>query len=301
MMLNDEQLKIALRRDPPLVSNFPEPWRGLDSNNAQWDSAGSPVQAASIDLHVGEIFVPETAHGMVGSVGHGATALSLPSGHSVVVQSMEELALPRDIAAIALPPSRVSSRGIFVSNFGHVDPGYRGRMRFTIINMGKNDFSVRRGDDVMTILFFKCEAAGADWRSRNPQDRIVSQQEVDYLARDFADFDARVDRQVKAAIGQSGVRYLVMTWFLPAIIGAALSGFLYVVSVHLFFRDRVENLTVLSNKVDGANSLLQDRMNRLEKLRDDFDASRDRSFETLALRVGEIERKLDKAQPSQKP
>ena len=91
----------------------------------------------------------------------------LHSGRTAVVTTMEEFALPNDIAAFGFPPSRVSFQGILMTNPGHVDPGYKGPLHFTVINMGSKDYVFRRRDPIVTILLFRLDhASGADWTSR---------------------------------------------------------------------------------------------------------------------------------------
>ena len=72
MFLNDQQLKTLLGAQAPLVSNFPGAWSSLPLDSSRWDAADSPVQPASLDLHVGEIFIPGEEEGKIGSVGKGA-------------------------------------------------------------------------------------------------------------------------------------------------------------------------------------------------------------------------------------
>ena len=42
-----------------------------------------------------------------------------------------------------------------MTNPGHVDPGYKGPMSFTVINMGSEDYTLLKKDRIVTLLFFK--------------------------------------------------------------------------------------------------------------------------------------------------
>ncbi|HXH11371.1 MAG TPA: hypothetical protein VNP04_16615 [Alphaproteobacteria bacterium] len=53
-----------------------------------------------------------------------------------MVLTLEEFNLPGSIAVVGFPPSHVSFQGILMTNPGHVDPGYVGRMRFTVMKKG---------------------------------------------------------------------------------------------------------------------------------------------------------------------
>ena len=40
----------------------------------------------------------------------------------------------------------VADRGILITNVGYIDPGYSGKLRYAIINMGNAQFTLRKGD-----------------------------------------------------------------------------------------------------------------------------------------------------------
>jgi deoxycytidine triphosphate deaminase len=55
-----------------------------------------------------------------------------------------------------------------MTNPGHVDPGYSGLMRFTVINMGRENFDLLRGFTIVTLLFFEMSSpAKRDYGVRN--------------------------------------------------------------------------------------------------------------------------------------
>src|SRR5207244_5336353 len=85
----------------------------------------SPVRGASLDLLIGEIFVPGIIDGKLGGSDRGKQTYALASGATAVVRTAETLRLPGDVAAIGFPPSTaVSLAGLLTTNPGHVDPGY---------------------------------------------------------------------------------------------------------------------------------------------------------------------------------
>jgi polyhydroxyalkanoate synthesis regulator phasin len=171
-------------------------------------------------------------------------------------------------------------------------------MRFTIINMGKTDFTFSRGDEVITLLFFRIPPAQASWQDHNPQPRNVSQEEVDFLAKDFANIDERVRKASKQAVGESGYRYLFATIVLPAIVGAFFGWISYLVGVYFVFQPRVEATNNSAIKLEAATSALQDRMNRAEKTSDDFAALRAQARESTQRRISELADELKAAKSS---
>lgn len=114
-IMNDEDLVDRIGGTDPIITGVREP---LD-----WYSKDSPIQSSSIDLTVGEIFVPGTPDDDEGGANKSLSEICLEQGHTAVVLSAEELKLPNDIAGIGSPPSRLSVRGLLLMNHGHVDPG----------------------------------------------------------------------------------------------------------------------------------------------------------------------------------
>src|SRR5580658_9219122 len=137
-LLNDEMLCSYVNRpDPLLVKDLPE--------REDWFDKDSPVQPSSIDLHIGSILLPGTKLGMDGSEERPLSTRSLGPGETAIITTLETLNLPSNVAAIGFPPSSVSKQGLLMTNPGHVDPGYVGPMHFTVINMGREEFSLRKG------------------------------------------------------------------------------------------------------------------------------------------------------------
>ena len=178
--------------DQQLVPLAPKIIKGLDLSGDPY-AANSKVQPASIDLTIGDIFLPEMNEGEKGSIEYPFHSYSLRSGHTAIVQTKEVLDLPADLAAIGFPPSRVSSKGLLMTNPGHVDPGYKGRMKFTVINMGRESFPLKTDDFIVTLLFFTlnppAEKSYSD-RNQNIQGN-VGEEELSRLGRDFLDVERR--------------------------------------------------------------------------------------------------------------
>src|SRR5439155_1078559 len=113
------------------------------------------IQPSSLDLTVGAIFRPEVTLGKKGSLSQPLDSWELRPGRTAIVQTKEELHLPDNICAVGFPPAHVSGRGILMTNPGHVDPGYVGRLSFTVINMGRDKFLLSPGLAIVTLLLFQ--------------------------------------------------------------------------------------------------------------------------------------------------
>lgn len=193
-LLTDEMLcdNINNQRNP-LVQGLDLPVK-FDKNSA--------VQPASVDLHVGPVYLPGTAMGDPGSENDPLIHHSLKPGHTALVRTREILELPSNIAAIGFPPSRVSQQGILMTNPGHIDPGYKGPMHLTVINMGKKEYDLTQGDLIVTVLFFELSyPVKSDYFDRNGNIAYgPMQRDINKLSVDFLDVERRAQEVAKKTI-----------------------------------------------------------------------------------------------------
>jgi dCTP deaminase len=250
-LLTDQELKALCESTPPIVE-------GMDSLN-DWQSKSSPIQASSVDLHIGSVFLPGTEDNELGSAGNPRTDHALETGETCVVATKENLCFPSDIAAIGFPPSRVSSLGLLMTNPGHVDPGYRGPLRFTVINMGSECYSLKKGDPIVTLLIMKLGSKPqADWTRRNGvPGQLPTQEKINKLSKDFVDVERRAVEIARKEVehAELGVKQLEAKWqrwaVIATIVVAIISGVLV----------RMSNVDVLNKKID---LLEQDVRNRIQ-------------------------------------
>ena len=264
-ILSDAEIKRQLQRHPATISDFPPPFtpESLPLANPEWDTKDSPIQPSSLDLHIGEIYVPGIAEGELGSSSKPHYSLTLNSGMSVVVMSHETLDLPSDICAIALPPSRISSAGILIANFGHIDPGYRGHLRFTLINMGKEPFPLQQRSLVMTLLLFRVPQVAVPFSSREvprEADR-PTHEEVNRLARDFANVEERSSAVAKNLVDRAKVGEIVFRGAVSAIVSAVLA----VITVFLTFKSSFETDIKRIDVLEKERAVLQERLGELDR------------------------------------
>jgi deoxycytidine triphosphate deaminase len=200
MFLTDSELLKMLQAENPIVS-------GVQLDQVASDSSESQVQPCSLDLRIGEVFKPGALPGKPGAAGTPRTAMELQAGQTAVITTSEECHLPANLAAIGFPPNSVSSRGILMTNPGHVDPGYDGKMTFTVINMGQEDYMLVAGEKIVTLLFFTLEPpASKDLRTRHDARPETSKVEslLSVLSADFLNISGRV--RVAAATEEQKTR-----------------------------------------------------------------------------------------------
>ncbi len=188
MFLSDQEL---LKLDSGIVS-------GLDRSGDLY-GAKSPVQPASIDLTIGNIYLPEVDKEKEGGIQAPLSEYYLDAGHTAIVQTKEKLEFPNNLAAIGFPPTSVSSQGLLMTNPGHVDPGYSGRMKFTVINMGRQPYRLKSGEIIVTLLIFRLNPpAIKSYTERNPGiNTDVTHTHLTKLAADFLDVERRAEDVAK--------------------------------------------------------------------------------------------------------
>jgi deoxycytidine triphosphate deaminase len=203
-LLTDVELKGRIDNlVPPLITEM---------STDDWQSKDSPIQASSVDLHIGRIQIPfETGRDPVQAFSAPNDYHSLTTGQTAVLTTIETLNMPPNVAGIGFPPSSVSINGLLMTNPGHVDPGYTGPMHFTVINMGRVPYTLRIGDRICTVLFFELGSdVQADYRKRHggsADTQVPSvppaglrEVEVNRLAKDFVDVEKRARDIAKKAV-----------------------------------------------------------------------------------------------------
>ena len=107
-----------------------------------------------------------------------------------------------------------------MTNPGHVDPGYAGRMRFTVINMGSQDYILRQGDEIVTMLLIELSgSAQRDWLMRhggNPAGP-PTQNDIDRLSADFLDVDKRAAEISQRTVHEAELNIKIRQWSAPII------------------------------------------------------------------------------------
>jgi deoxycytidine triphosphate deaminase len=228
-MLSNQELLRLLRCDTPIVKN-------LGSSNFE-DGLNSPLQPASIDLHVGEILVPRERNAdgrlvryLKTFFGDGpiesCVKYSIPSGGSVVLLTREEIALPAGYAGLMFPKSSgLAERGILMTNFGHVDPGFTGKLRYAVINLGSEKYDIAVGHSIACLCVFRLTpAASPDWslgRQHNPNrdSEFVNSLSPELLSLNRITREAK--RVAKDTLITTGVWVTIGTSSVAALLGIA--------------------------------------------------------------------------------
>ena len=193
-LLVDHQIANRQTSPKPLATNVP-------ADDCQ--KSDSKIQAASIDLTIGDIYIPGTDKDKPGGADTPLNNIVLNQGHTAVIRTKEELDLGSNLAGIAFPPAGVSLKGLLTTNPGHIDPGYQGPLHLTVINMSHEPFSLRQGDRIMRVLFIPLEnppEVPFDVRRPGPLNTPITSELLSRLSVDFVDVEKRAQKIAKGAV-----------------------------------------------------------------------------------------------------
>jgi dCTP deaminase len=258
-VLVDHQIDQLLAATTPLATNVPRgDFTGLQSR----------IQAASLDLTIGDIFVPGAEPDKPGGLRSPHTRISLRAGHIAVIRTQESLALPNNLVAHGFPPSSLSIQGVLMTNPGHVDPGYNGPMHLTVINMSKEVLRLQRGDRIVRLIFARLDSVpSADYRSRHPGALVtappvgpITEELLQSLSPQVVDVEQRAKQVVEASDRASRI----WSGVIAATVGIVVACFASV-GPRLFDRYYAleSGLAALAGKLNV--TALEDRVKQLEE------------------------------------
>jgi len=172
----------------------------------------SQIQPASLDLTVGRVFIPGAKPGKPGSATKPITESVLKPGCTAVVYTHETIQMPPFLCGLCFPPDHMSSFGILMTNPGHVDPGFVGKLRFTLINMSEEDFILRPGKRIATLMLLRVEGDSARdyaqrWGAQVEDEEFETrlQELLRRLTQDFLSVQERAHDEAKRVVSRVGV------------------------------------------------------------------------------------------------
>lgn len=211
-LLVDKQINQKLLDDRSFAS-------GVPLND--YAGAKSKIQAASLTLTIGDIFIPGPASKRSGGALDPLKEFTLRQGHTAVIRTAETLDLGPNLAGIAFPPATLSLKGILMTNPGHIDPGYKGPLHITIINMSRAPFAFRAGDRIMRVLFLQLAGEpSASYSERHKSEKledVITAELLDKLSVDFVDVEKRAKKVANKAVRNAAT----LATAIPAVIAAA--------------------------------------------------------------------------------
>ena len=256
--LNREQLIDLFGTSPDFITGNLQ----IEEDRQKGFEPRNIFQPSSVDIHVGEIYIPETRDMILGGrINPNQSEHVVAPGETVLIRTLEKFHLPDNIGALCFSPSNLALKAILITNTGHVDPGYSGRLHFTAINMGKDNHLFRKGDTIITMLFFKLTLAAPPHAPERmvPVPYLVDdgrRREIpaainDFypnLSKDFLNIDSRARSAARQVLART------YTFWIPVLVA--------VFAIVLTVVQTVQNIPSSSLKEDL--NLLEQKVNSLE-------------------------------------
>ena len=110
-------------------------------------------------LHA-DALLPHYAHGPKEDAGMDLRAVErvvLIPGAAQGVPTGLAIELPEYYEAQVRPRSGMALKHSITVNFGTIDPGYRGEIRVVMFNLGREDYTVEKGDRIAQLIVARYE------------------------------------------------------------------------------------------------------------------------------------------------
>src|SRR6202046_2587309 len=110
-----------------------------------------------------DAILPSYAHGPDEDAAmdlRGWERMVLPPGAAQAVPTGIAIELPRGHEAQVRPRSGMALKHSVTVNFGTIDPGYRGEIKVVMFNLGRQDYTVEKGDRIAQLIVSKYEPVG---------------------------------------------------------------------------------------------------------------------------------------------
>jgi len=173
--------------------------------------------------------------------------IAIPAGQFGFLLTKESVSMPNHAMAFISMKSKLKFRGLInVSGF-HVDPGYTGKLIFSVFNAGPKPLHIKRGDDLFLMWFANLDNANTKKIKKNSPLTSISTdlingisgeiQSAHSLSEKMTELDRKLNDKLHN-IDKKVIRYTI----LAGVISAILIG-----SVGFVFKDKILNGLLLDN------------------------------------------------------
>ena len=183
--------------------------------------------------------------------------IAIPAGQFGFLLTKESVSMPNDAMAFISMKSKLKFRGLInVSGF-HVDPGYTGKLIFSVFNAGPKPLHIKSGDDLFLIWFANLDKPSDEIKENKPLTSISSDLingisgEIQ-SAHSLSERMTEMDKQLNGKLDEINIKVIKYT-----LIAGALTAFLISLGGYIF-KDKIVN--GLSN--EPVSSVVQPKLNQ---------------------------------------
>ncbi|XDZ50782.1 hypothetical protein AB8Q18_11370 [Neisseriaceae bacterium CLB008] len=174
-------------------------------------SDNKQIQEASIDLTINRIYSFRNDNGV--------TYHRMKPGETLIIEVREVMKLDCSIAGIVFPPNSLSKFGILMTNPGHIDPGFEGKITIYLVNMGCCEHVFNEGDKVATLLLFNTTKKCNEYSNKIIDYEVpVNKKQLEQIGTDFAGLKERIPKLIRNYLAkQMGVIIVLIGFFLTLV------------------------------------------------------------------------------------
>lgn len=217
MLLNDSQIKETVEKGIIKIDPF-DP---------------DCIQPATYDFRVGKEGLTAEAREKIDIEKRGM--MLLEAGDFGVISTLEKIEMPADHAARIGIRSYYSRQGLFAATGPQVDPGFRGRLFITVINLSPNTMSLPYKEKFVTLEFHKLNEPAQKPYDGEYQDKLVMTDRevrniIDRKGMAFSEM-IRSLNAMNQSISQLTTDVRSLKWTIPIIIGLGITAISIIVGL----------------------------------------------------------------------
>lgn len=134
------------------------------------DHRPNQLQASSFELRLGdEVFISGTKQLVsLGEQGYKYTVIK--PGDFAILLTLEKVHIPKEFMAFISIRTKYKNMGLINISGFHVDPGFEGKLTFSVYNAGPNEIPLRHKEKIFIIFFSRIEGEVEKPYSQLPND-----------------------------------------------------------------------------------------------------------------------------------
>lgn len=183
------------------------------------------IQPATYDFRVGKEGL--TAEGREKIDIEKKGLMVLEAGDFGVISSLEKVEMPSDYAARIGIRSYYSRQGLFAATGPQVDPGFRGRLFVTVINLSPNPITLPYKEKLLTLEFHKLNEPAEKPYDGEFQDKLTMtdrevQNVIDRKGMAFSEMIRSINA-MNQSISQLTADVSSLKWSIPILVGLGIT------------------------------------------------------------------------------
>lgn len=209
MILTDKDIKDAVKKGIIKIEPF--------------DPSG--IQPASYDFRVGKEGITTQGREKIDVEEKGI--IILDPGDFGVISSLETVEMPKDHAARIGIRSYFSRQGLFAATGPQIDPGFKGRLFITVINLSPNVITLPYKEKFLTVEFHKLNEPVSKPYSGEFQDKLnMTDREIQNIivkrGLAFSEIIKTLE-SMNRSIGALSSDVRTLKWIIPTVFAAGIA------------------------------------------------------------------------------